>query len=95
MSDTPVIQLKNLGPKSAQWLNAIGIHTRADLQALGALAAYQRVCAAGCKPSLNLLYALEGALRDCHWQALPEDVRRGLVIAADSLSQSTEADNSD
>ena len=32
-----------------------------------------RVKRAGFKPSLNLLYALEGALLDCHWQEVPDD----------------------
>ena len=31
-----------------------------------------RVKRAGFRPSLNLLYALEGALLDCHWQEVPE-----------------------
>jgi hypothetical protein len=43
-----------------------------------------RVKRAGFKPSLNLLYALEGALRDCHWQEVPDDRRGELVLAADA-----------
>lgn len=34
---------------------------------------------AGFKPSLNLLYSLEGALLDCHWQELSEPQREALV----------------
>ncbi len=35
-----IADLKNLGPKSQTWLNAIGVHNRADLQAVGPVAAY-------------------------------------------------------
>src|SRR5690606_26192375 len=41
-----------------------------------------RVKRAGFKPSLNLLYALEGAILGCHWQEIPEDRRQALVLAA-------------
>ena len=55
-------RLKNVGPKSAAWLRQVGVRTMDDLAALGAVAAFIKVKRAGFKPSLNLLYALEGAL---------------------------------
>ena len=72
-------KLRNIGPKSAAWLRQTGIRTQADLEAVGALAAYVRVKRAGFKPSLNLLYSLEGALLDCHWREVPEARRQQLV----------------
>src|SRR3546814_6943818 len=42
-----------------------------------------RVKRAGFKPSLNLLYALEGALQDCHWQEMPDERRVELVEQAE------------
>ena len=75
-------KLRNIGPKSAAWLRQTGIRTQADLEAVGALAAYVRVKRAGFKPSLNLLYALEGAILGCHWQEIPESRRSELVLAA-------------
>ena len=81
-------KLRNIGPKSAAWLRQTGIRTHEDLMAVGALAAFVRVKRAGFKPSLNLLYALEGALRDCHWQEVPETRRGELVAAAeDAIAQ--------
>jgi DNA transformation protein and related proteins len=77
------VKLRNIGPKSAAWLRQTGIRTQADLEAVGALAAYVRVKRAGFKPSLNLLYALEGAILGCHWQEIPEQRRSELVLAAD------------
>lgn len=75
-------KLRNIGPKSAAWLRQTGIHSQEDLEAVGALAAFIRVKRAGFKPSLNLLYALEGAILGCHWQDIPEERRQELVRAA-------------
>ena len=73
-------KLRNIGPKSAAWLRQVGLRTQEDLESVGAVEAFIRVKRAGFRPSLNLLYALEGALLDCHWQQLPE-ARRGAVKA--------------
>lgn len=75
-------KLRNIGPKSAAWLRQTGIRTQEDLMAVGALAAFVRVKRAGFKPSLNLLYALEGAILGCHWQEIPAERRCELVLAA-------------
>jgi hypothetical protein len=69
---------KNIGPVSEAWLRAIGVHTRADLEALGAVETYRLVQQHGFRPSLNLLHALEGAIRDVPWTALPERVKAKL-----------------
>ncbi|WP_313145574.1 TfoX/Sxy family protein [Stenotrophomonas sp.] len=72
-------KLRNIGPKSAAWLRQVGLRSREDLAALGAVGAFVKVKRAGFKPSLNLLYSLEGALLDCHWQELGEAQREALV----------------
>ena len=77
-------KLRNIGPKSMAWLRQTGVRTLDDLKAVGALAAYVRVKRAGFKPSLNLLYALEGAILDCHWQEIPDERRSDLILQADA-----------
>ncbi|HVI24697.1 MAG TPA: TfoX/Sxy family protein [Xanthomonadaceae bacterium] len=77
-------KLRNIGPKSAAWLRQVGLRTHEDIAAIGTVEAFMRVKRAGFKPSLNLLYALEGALLDCHWQEVPEARRSELVVAADA-----------
>ncbi len=72
-------KLRNIGPKSAAWLRQVGLRTREDIAAAGPVDAFLRVKRAGFRPSLNLLYALEGALQDCHWQEVPEARRQVLV----------------
>ena len=77
-------KLRNIGPKSSAWLRQVGLRTRAELDAIGAVEAFMRVKRAGFKPTLNLLYSIEGALRDCHWQEIPDVRRNELVLAADA-----------
>ncbi len=66
----PIAELRGLGPKSAKWLAAIGFHTEADLRVIGSLEAWHRlrfVC--GNQVTLNVLYAIEAAWRDCEGRA--------------------------
>jgi hypothetical protein len=77
-------KLRNIGPKSMAWLRQTGVRTLEDLRSVGSLAAYVRVKRAGFRPSLNLLYALEGAILDCHWQEIPDARRSELVAQAEA-----------
>ena len=38
--------MKNMGPKSSEWLASVGIHTLDDVARLGVVKAYKRVKAA-------------------------------------------------
>lgn len=78
-------KLRNIGPKSAAWLRQVGLRTPEELIAIGAVGAFVKVRRAGFKPSLNLLYSLEGALQDCHWQELPEARRTELVAEYEAI----------
>ena len=80
--------LLNLGPKSQQMLQAAGIRTVAQLRQLGAVAAYARVKQAGVPASLNLLWALEGALTGLAWQVVAREHRTRLLLALDQLQAS-------
>lgn len=83
MSDpTP---LKGLGTASRTLLASVGIETAADLRALGAVEAYRRVKAAHPKRvSLNLLWALEGALSGRDWRVVARDDRLRLLLELDA-----------
>ena len=71
--------MKNMGPKSSEWLDSIGIHTLDDVAALGVVETYKRVKAAyPDKVSLNLLYGLQAALLDLPWNELPTDIKAEL-----------------
>ncbi|MET1025389.1 MAG: TfoX/Sxy family protein [Pseudoxanthomonas sp.] len=79
-------QLRNIGPKSAAWLRQVGLRTEEDLRGAGAVDAFMKVKRAGFRPSLNLLYALEGALQGCHWQEVTEARRQEMVAAVEAAS---------
>ena len=83
-------KIRNIGPKSAAWLRQVGIRGLDELREAGAVEAFLKVKRAGFRPSLNLLYAIEGALLDCHWRELG-DVRRGelqqAIEAADEANK--------
>jgi DNA transformation protein len=78
--------LKNLGKTSAQWLHAVGIHTVSDLRRQGPVNAYKAVRARGFRASKVLLYAIEGALLDMHWNDIPVERKQALNQQFEALA---------
>jgi hypothetical protein len=77
MSD--LSELRNIGPRSAEWLMSVGIQTSEDLQEVGVVEAFVRVKEAyPDRVSLNLLYALQGGILDIEWHLLPERMKNEL-----------------
>jgi DNA transformation protein len=71
--------LRNIGPQSATWLESVGIKSTDDFFEVGVEEAYRKVRAAYPeKVSLNMLYALQGALLDLPWNELPEEMKSQL-----------------
>lgn len=81
--------LANLGPKSQHMLQAAGITTCDELCKLGAINAYLRVKQSGANASLNLLWALEGAITGLHWQEVAREHRTSLLMALDDAQRKT------
>lgn len=81
----PVESLRNLGPKSSQWLRDAGITTIADLEQLGAVAAYRLVKNRQPKVSLNLLWAIAAGLKEKDWRELPESTKQRLRKEAEEV----------
>lgn len=82
-------RLKNIGPVSVRQLREIGIEDAAALRKLGVLVVYRRLKHAFPREvTLVMLYALEGALRDCHWNRLPPGVKERLQAAAKAKPRS-------
>ena len=68
--------MKNMGPKSSEWLASVGIHSLEDVARLGVVETYKRVKAAYPeKVTLNMLYGLQAALLDIPWNELPPDIK--------------------
>jgi len=87
-SQSELLELKNLGMATVNILHAIGINTYSELREIGAVEAYRRIKARDINVSKVMLYALEGALLDTHWNELPPDLKRQLVEQAEQESLS-------
>lgn len=91
-SNTPALagqaalaSMPNLGPKSAGFLHAAGITTCAELESLGSVMAFAQVRRVVPQASLNLLWALEGALTGLHWREVAKEHRTSLLLALESF----------
>ena len=80
-------KLRNLGPRSQQMLATAGIMTEKQLRALGSGHAFLAVKRAGCTPSLNLLWAIEGALTDRDWKEVAKSDRLSLLTYVEMLEK--------
>ena len=80
-----IADLPNLGARSEAILQAAGIETVDQLKRLGAVRAYAQVRAAGPSVSLNLLWALEGALTGLSWQVVAREHRLSLLLALEQV----------
>ena len=78
-------KLPNLGPKSAEMLADAGITTREELEARGVVAAFLAVEEQGHTPSLNLLWAMEGALSDTPWEMIEPSIKDELKNKLETL----------
>lgn len=76
--------MANLGPKSAAILAAAGIDSPEHLARLGSVAAFAMAKRSGARVSLNLLWAIEGALSGQSWQSVAREHRASLLLALDS-----------
>ncbi len=81
--DGELIKLKNLGNTSVNLLHAVGIKTESDLKRVGPVNAYKSIKERGFSTSKVLLYALQGALLDTHWNELDSQLKKQLVIEAE------------
>lgn len=77
-----LLGLKNLGSASVNILHAVGINSYDDLKRTGPVAVYQRIKDRDIQVSKVMLYALQGALTDTHWNDLEIDLKRKLLEEA-------------
>jgi hypothetical protein len=84
--------LRNLGVKSEQVLADIGIYSADELRRQGAVRSFAELKRAGASPSLNMLWALAGALEPwpegTHWREIARgDARLSLLLAVEDLEK--------
>lgn len=82
-----IAEMRNLGPRSAATLSHAGISRPDQLHRIGSVQAFLRVKHSGLKPSINLLWAIEGALTDLPWQQVAREHRTSLLLALEDAEQ--------
>lgn len=80
--ESELLKLKNLGSASVNILHAVGINSYDDLQQTGPVEVYRRIKARDIHVSKVMLYALQGALLDMHWNDLEPDLKQRLLADA-------------
>lgn len=87
-SHSELLELKNLGMATVNILHAIGINTYSELRKIGSVEAYRRIKSRDINVSKVMLYALQGALMDVHWNELSPELKQQLVAEAEQRSLS-------
>lgn len=81
----PLADLRNLGKKSAEKLRSVGIESPEALRDAGAILAYKILKHRyPSQVTLNILYAIEGALQERHWNSFTAEEKVKLKAEADS-----------
>ncbi|MFC5598222.1 TfoX/Sxy family protein [Deinococcus cellulosilyticus] len=65
--------MRNLGPKTLSWLKQAGIQTEQDIRSVGVIEVFLQLKDMGFRPSLNALWALEGACEGIDWRDIPSE----------------------
>lgn len=78
-------RLKNIGPTIEKRLNEIDVYTRSDLERVGPVNAYWRICRNYPEQTIPVcyyLYSLQGALTNVHWDKVPKKTKEKLSMEA-------------
>lgn len=78
-----LLKLKNIGAKSADRLLHVGIESREQLEAQGAVSVYRRLSRIY-PASRTMLWALQGAIMGLPYYQIPPDIKAALL---DELEQ--------
>jgi len=84
MTPLRLSDMRNFGPKSEEMLAAAGIRTPAELRERGAINAFIALKHAGKAVSLNMLWAIEGALTGRDWREVARDEKLRLLMELDA-----------
>ncbi len=86
-TSAPLSSLRNFGPITASWMKEIGVVTSSDLEAIGIEDAFRRLVLRGINVNALMLYAMEGALTDTHWNEIGEHRKKELRALASEIKK--------
>ena len=76
---------RGLGPRSLAWLAEVGIETPQELAALDPFEVYARIKARQPRASVNLLYALIGAVEGRDWRDVARSERTTILLRLEEM----------
>ncbi|NLY20589.1 MAG: TfoX/Sxy family protein [Tissierellia bacterium] len=80
-------ELKNIGVEIERKLNEVGIITQEELFELGSKEAFTRIRSVDKDACIQMLYALEGSIRDIRHHSLDGDIKSELRAFYDDLNR--------
>ncbi|MEM7612126.1 MAG: TfoX/Sxy family protein [Pseudomonadota bacterium] len=83
---TRLRDLPGLGPQSEKMLAKVGIVDESDLARVGPVRGFLMLRKLGLNPSLNLLYAMTGALSGQSWQETARSQRTQLLLELEGFN---------
>lgn len=83
-SSASVDSIINLGPKSTEWLNEIGVFSWNDIDQIGVMEVFVRLKRINPKISLNMLWALYMGHQGKHWMDITDKEKQQLKIELQS-----------
>lgn len=75
------------------WLEAIDVNTVEQLVSRGPVDVYQTAKARGFRANRVLLYALQGAILDIHWNDIDPNLKANLLAEVEGLENSQQKQN--
>lgn len=84
-SASDLVPLRGLGPASVKMLASVGVTSAEQLRREDLYLLYQRIKARNPRASINLLYALMGAVDDTDWRSIARERRTEVLMRLDDL----------
>jgi DNA transformation protein and related proteins len=78
-------ELRGLGPRSVEMLVQVGINTSAQLRNADLFELYRRIKTQHPRTSLNLLYAMIGAVDGADWRDIAKERRSEILMRLDDM----------
>lgn len=85
--DDLIESMRNMTPRSSQQLASVGINTIEKFRTMGSVVAYVKLLRGCTNIGPNMLWALEGALTNTHWEQVAREHGPRLLAALEQYEK--------
>lgn len=85
--DELIESMRNMTPRSSQQLASVGINTIEKFRTMGSVVAYVKLLRGCTNIGPNMLWALEGALTNTHWEQVAREHGPRLLAALEQYEK--------